>query len=226
MNKLLFFLIFIIFDFTTAQSIRSTINKGNSFFKEEKFSDSEAEYKKALEKDSNSNVGKYNLGDALYKQKRYSDAIKEFTSSMENENDKKEISDIYYNIGNSQLEEKKYQEAIESYKKSLRNNSNDEDSRYNLAYAQRMLIQEQKQKEENKKDKNKDKKENQKEKQKNDEQQKEEKKQEEKSQSKPKPQISKEESERILSALENKDKETQKKLKARAGVKVGVEKDW
>ena len=84
---------------------------------------------------------------------------------------KEEKSKAYYNIGNSYLTEyaKSTQEnsgqppnsdlltnAVDNYKKSLRNNPTDEDARYNLSYAMKLLQQSQNQDQQNKDQQNKD----------------------------------------------------------------------
>ena len=52
--------------------------------------------------------------------------------------------------------EKMLSNGIEAYKKALKTNPNDEDTRYNLSYASRMLKQQQKQNQQKKDDKKKD----------------------------------------------------------------------
>ena len=52
---------------------------------------------------------------------------------------------INHNLGNSYLKENKLEQAIEEYKSSLRLNPNDEETRYNLAYAQKMKQQQEQQ---------------------------------------------------------------------------------
>ncbi len=50
---------------------------------------------------------------------------------------------LNHNIGNSLMEQKKYEESVKSYENSLTNNPKDDDTRYNLAYAQSKLQQQQ-----------------------------------------------------------------------------------
>ena len=40
------------------------------------------------------------------------------------------------------MEQKQYQPAVDAYKNSLRNNPNDDETRYNLAVAQKLLEKE------------------------------------------------------------------------------------
>src|SRR5690606_11862131 len=46
---------------------------------------------------------------------------------------------IYHNLGNVFMNEKQYRAAVEAYKNALRNNPKDEETRYNLALAKKML---------------------------------------------------------------------------------------
>jgi Ca-activated chloride channel family protein len=58
-----------------------------------------------------------------------------------------------HNLGNCRLKQENWQAAVDAYKKSLKVDPKDEDTRYNLAYAQKKL----KEQEKKDKDKNKDK---------------------------------------------------------------------
>ena len=66
-----------------------------------------------------------------------------FESLKDNARNDEELANINHNLGNSLLKENKIDLAIEAYKTSLRINPNDEDTRYNLAYAQKMKQQQQ-----------------------------------------------------------------------------------
>jgi len=179
----------------------------------------------------------------LYQQKKYDEAIQQFQKIADKTTDKELQSKAYHNLGNSFLESKKYEESIAAYKKSLRNKPIDDETRYNLSYAQKMLQKQQEQqkkdqeqnkdkdkKDEQNKDKDKDKKDDQnKDKDKKDEKSDEKKDKDEKKEEQPKQnQLSKEDAQRMLDALNNKEKEVQEKLKTKKikGQKVVIEKDW
>ena len=65
-----------------AQTGNKFIRKGNDLYKKQQFTDAEANYKKALEKNSQSVVGHYNLGNSLYGQKRFDDARNQYSGSL------------------------------------------------------------------------------------------------------------------------------------------------
>jgi len=134
-----------------AQDEKSYIHKGNELYKQQKYKEAEVNYKKSVDKKSQYLPGNFNLGDALYKQKKYDDAIQKFTDIAGTSNNANIKAGAYHNLGNSLLEGKKYQESIDAYKKSLLNNPKDDETRYNLAYAQEMLKKQQQKNKQNKK---------------------------------------------------------------------------
>ena len=49
------------------------------------------------------------------------------------------IQKAWHNYGNAKLLQNNYEDAVMGYKKSLKLNPKDEETRYNLAYAQRKI---------------------------------------------------------------------------------------
>ena len=209
-----------------AQSDRTLAREGNKLYNDKKYSDAEVKYKKALAKNNNLIESKFNLGDAYYKQEKYDDAAQQYQDVIALKPGKSTLTKAYHNLGNALLKSKKYQESIDAYKKALINNPTDNDTRYNLAYAQNMLReQQQKQQQQQNQNQNqnqKDKKQQQQQKQ----QQKQQQQQQQQNQAQKKPEISKEDAERILQALNNDEKNKQKKFQKHAMAKVQIEKDW
>ena len=203
-----------------AQVERKEVREGNDRYEKGKYSDAETSYRKALEKNSSSYPGNYNLGSSLYRQKKYDEAIQQYQQSIDKTDDPAEKAQTYHNMGNSLLQAQKYEESIAAYKQSLKLNPADQDTRYNLAYAQTMLKkqQQQQQQQQNKdsKDQNKDQQKNKDQQQQNkDQQQKEQdqkdqqKQDHQKEQARQQPKISKEDAERILQALKNDEQNLQ-----------------
>lgn len=232
--KKLITLLFILLPFISlfAQQEKSYIKKGNDLYQQKKYDEAEANYRKAVNKKAQTIEGNFNLGDALFKQKKYSDAGEQFNKIADaNNKNKNVVASAYHNLGNSYLENKKLEEGIEAYKKSLLINPKDDQTRYNLAYAQELLKKQQKQNKDNKnqdnnkqnnknqekknqKDQNKDNKNSENNNQKSDQQQPDK--------------LSKEDAERMLEALNNNEKQTQDKLKNKkaTGAKLTISKDW
>ena len=222
-----------------AQKEKRDIHKGNKLYQQQKYAEAEAFYKKSVEKSKESVAGNFNLGDAFYKQKKMDEAARQFTEIAGSTDNKSVKAQAYHNLGNALLESKKLEESIEAYKKSLINNPKDDETRYNLAYAQEKLKQQQQQDKDNKdnkdnKNKDKDKKDNKDPKKDQDKENKDnqDKKDQDKNDQKdqqPQPdKLSKEDAERMLEALNNEEKQTQDKLKNKKakGAKGKIVKDW
>jgi len=235
-----------------AQKEKSEIHKGNQLYKEQKYKEAEASYRKSVAQKSQSVEGNFNLGDALYKQKNFKDAAQKFTDLATSSSRADVKAKAYHNLGNSLLSDKKLQESVDAYKKALLNNPKDEQTRYNLAYAMEKLKQQQQQDKKNNKDgknkddKNKDQK--NKDQQNKDDKNKDQKDKDDKNKDQkdkdqkdkddknkdqqgqqPQPnKLSKEDAERMLQALNNEEKNTQDKLKNKKakGVKARIVKDW
>ena len=140
---------------------RKFVRDGNELYNQLEFADAEVAYKKAIAKSSDYETAIYNLGNALSQQNRGKEAIEQYVLVAKMSKDKMTIASSMHNIGNAHFQEKEYQKAVDSYKNSLRANPKDDETRYNLAVAQKLLEDEEnKDKEKNKdkgKDKNKDK---------------------------------------------------------------------
>jgi len=233
------------FAMSYAQPERKHIREGNELYESGKYADAEDSYRKAIDENSSSYEGSFNLGDASYRQEKYEDAANQFELLTHKDEGKEAVANSYHNMGNSLLQEKKYEKAVEAYKNSLRNNPRDMDTKYNLAYAQQKLMEQQQQdqnqdqenKDEEKEDEEKKEQEQKKDEQKDQEQkdQKNQEQQKDKSQEnqeqQPQPQpdkISKEDAQRMLDALRNEEMDIQQKLKKKraSAQKVKIDKDW
>ncbi|GAB4330671.1 MAG: hypothetical protein Kow00127_22810 [Bacteroidales bacterium] len=235
-----------------AQKENRYIRKGNEKYYEDKFEDAGVDYMKALEKNPESVKGKHNLGTALYRQENYTDAAKLFENTAGSDASPEVRSNGWYNLGNSLLKEQKYQEAIEAYKEALRLQPGDDQARYNLEYARKMLQQQQQQQQnqqnqQNQQDKEqqdqKDQQNQQDQQQQNQDQQQQNQDQQLQNQNQQQPDnqnqsrnqnqqqasISKQEAERMLNALKNDENKTLEKVrlkKMQQTKKVSNEKDW
>ncbi len=219
-----------------AQSERKFVRRGNRDFDTKKYPDAEIQYKKALEKSPSSVPAIFNLGNALYKQNHYDEAAKQYQELAGKESQTASTASEYYNLGNALYKSGKYKECIDAYKNTLRQSPGDLDAKHNLQLAMRKLqMQQQQQKnnqqknnqknDKNKKDNNKD----QKKDQQNQDQDKDEaqKNQQEKRQD-VNGQISQQDADRILQALENEEKKVLKRVqdKEKQNRKIPVDKNW
>ena len=131
---------------------RNYIRKGNRLYNDSSYIDAEINYRKALEINPKSTVSMYNLGNSLIYQQKNKDALEQYVSASKMEKDKYKLSYIYHNIGVLFHRDKDYKQAIEAYKKALINNPKDDETRYNLSLAQKLLKDEQDNKENNQKE--------------------------------------------------------------------------
>ena len=125
--------------FLHAQSDNQLIRNGNKEFEQENYHDAEILYRRALEENPNNSKALYNLANALYRQGRFDEAINILDGLSQIEPEKIDKSDVYHNLGNAQLGAQQIKESIDSYKNALKLNPGDNDTRYNLAYAMNLL---------------------------------------------------------------------------------------
>lgn len=227
-----------------AQNERTLTREGNKLFEKGSFADAEANYKKALDKKNNYPEAIFNLGDAIYKQpNRKEEAVTQFELANKLITDPKIKAQAFHNIGNAYTDAQKYDQAVKAYKEALKLNPKDNDTKYNLAYANEKLRTKNNEDEnkDNKKDQNKDdqkdKKDDQKQDKKDDKQDqnkegdnkdKQDQKEDKKEGQAPKPKLSKEAAEKLLQALQNEEQKTNEKMQQKQGrpVEVKIEKDW
>ena len=132
---------------------RALVRAGNKLYEKEKYDAAAIAYRKALDKNSQYKKATYNLGNSMYQNKNYKEAVPQYELAVKTAKDKFEKADGYHNIGNAMLEQKQYQAAVDAFKNALRNDPTDDETRYNLAVAQKLL---EKEKQDQKKDKDKD----------------------------------------------------------------------
>ena len=139
---------------TKQRNARQLLRKGNDLYNKQQFTDASVAYQKALGSNSNYDKATYNLGNALYQNKNFKEAIPQYELTAKTATDKITKAQAYHNLGNAMMESKNYQGAVDAFKNALRNNPSDDETRYNLAVAKKLLDKE---KQQNKDDKNKDK---------------------------------------------------------------------
>lgn len=143
----------------TAQSnvARKQTRKGNREYKKEHYDKAEVNYRRALHDDSTAYRAHYNLGNTLYRQKKYDQAANHYNKALELAGpDEKNRSRILHNLGNSNLMDglskdnraeglQQFQQAVNSYREALKLDPKNNNTRYNLSYAQKLLQQAQQQ---------------------------------------------------------------------------------
>ena len=129
----------------SAQPDRKDVRRGNRDFKKGDWKAAEIDYRKALVKDSSSVAANYNLGNTLYRMGDMEQARKSYDALKEVAPSSPAASDLYYNIGNAASQAKDWQAAVDAYKESLLRNPGDMDAKENYIYAKEMLKNQQNQ---------------------------------------------------------------------------------
>ena len=124
---------------------RDYLRSGNKLYNDSLFIKAEVDYRKALEINPKSTDAMFNLGNSLLMQQKAKEAMEQFESASKVEKDKDKLAQIYHNMGVILQSSKQYPQCIEAYKESLRNNPKDDETRYNLALAQKLLKDQQNQ---------------------------------------------------------------------------------
>ena len=171
-NTLIFFISLTITQ-AFAQDMMSKLRmkEGNEAYNSGEFIQSNDLYSQSFKNDTSNLKAAFNNGNSSFMSGDFESSRNNFNQYLQSNITKEEKSKAYYNIGNSYLTEyaKSAQEntgqspnsdlltnAVDNYKKSLRNNPTDEDARYNLSYAMKLLQQSQNQDQQNKDQQNND----------------------------------------------------------------------
>jgi len=224
---------------------RKQVREGNKLYESEKYTEAEIAYRKSLEVNPRSIEGTYNLGNALYHQEKYTEAAEQYqliTAQKErllseNPANAERLAQVYHNIGNIGMKNKEYAKSVEAYKQSLRMNPKDNETRYNLALAQKLLEDQQQENEEQ--DQNNDDQQEEQEQEQNQDQQNEDKNQEQQQdeqqenktqeEQQQNEQMSQDNAQQILDAFLQDEKETQEKVKqaqAKQQERRRTDKQW
>jgi tetratricopeptide (TPR) repeat protein len=209
---------------------RQNIREGNKMYAKEKFTEAEIAYRKSMEVNPRSVEGAYDLGNALYRQQKYPEAAEQYSLvigqkdrllSEDKAKNTSRLAQVYHNMGNIGMcsalahtqageidkSNQDYAKSIEAYKASLRLNPKDDETRYNLALAQKLLQNQQnedQQQQQQQQDQQQD------EQQQQQQEQQDQKTQEEQQQNE---QMSQDNAQQLLDAFLQDEKETQDKMK-------------
>ena len=208
---------------------RDYLRSGNKLYNDSLFIKAEVDYRKALDINPKSTDAMFNLGNALLMQQKVKEAMEQYESVSKVEKDKSKLAEIYHNMGVILQSAKQYPQCIEAYKESLRNNPKDDETRYNLALAQKMLKdqqqnqqnQDQQQQQQEQKEDKQDQNKNQQEQDQKDQQQNQQQQQQNKNE------MSKENAQQLLNAVMQDEKNVQDKVKKQIQIQgKKLDKDW
>ena len=217
--------------FAQEKTDRDYLRSGNKLYNDSLFIKAEVDYRKALELNPKSTDAMFNLANALLMQQKAKEAMEQYESVSKIEKDKQKLAQIYHNMGVILQSSKQLPQCIEAYKESLRNNPKDDETRYNLALAQKLLKDQQNQDQQNqdqqqqqqekKEEENQDQNKDQQEQDKKDQQQNQQQQQQNKNE------MSKENAQQLLNAVMQDEKNVQDKVKKQIQIQgKKLDKDW
>ena len=129
-----------------AQVDKKDVRRGNRQFDKAKYGEADISYRKGLNADSTSVFSAYNLGNNLYRQGNYAEAGKFYQQAMrhipETRNVQKQDAqgfDTYFNIGDAALKQKQYRAAMQAFASALIIDPDDMEAKENYVYARKML---------------------------------------------------------------------------------------
>ncbi len=221
-----------------AQVDRSEVRSGNRRFKKGDFRAAAVEYMRALDKDSTSFAGNYNLASVHYRLGSYDSAAESLGKLKEVAGESRYGADYYYNLGDVAIAKKDWQGAVDAFKQCLILDPGSIEAKENYIYAKKHLENnngggqnDQNQNKDQNKDQNQDQDQNQDHNKDQDKDQNKDNKDQQGQQPQPQPQpvkVSPQQAQQMLQAIQAKEKNTQEKVeKAKAAVGVRKnEKNW
>ena len=226
------------------RSDRSFVRKGNHMFEDSLFIKAEENYLKALDMNPELNEAYFNLGNAYTAQQKPNEAIEQYSkmagvleaqkkelmdnpsaSKKDLDKCKQDLAKTYHNTGVVYHMCEQYDKAVEAYKQALRNNPQDDETRYNMILAQRMLQDQQQQQQEQQQEQEQEQQQDQQQQQQDQQEQ----QQEQQQQQQQEEEMSQENAEQILEAAMQDEKDVQERVQEqlmKAQPKKPLEKDW
>ena len=208
-----------------AATAEADLREGNALYSREQYVPALERYQLSGRKRPKDPRPVFNAGDALYRIEQYDQAQQAFEAVAQSSAPAALRSAAYYNLGNIRFQQNQYREAVEDYRKAVALNPRDADAVNNLAVALNRLKNPpppQKKNQNNPKNQPQDQKKNQ-----QNNQQNQAKQNPSAPKTRPQDQLPKEDAERIMRAVAEKEKAAQRQIQNRAPRKnPQVEEDW
>ena len=138
---LFFLLLTLVTQSVSAQrDVRTNIRQGNRAYNQQRYLDAIISYEQALNENATQAEAIFNLGNAFYRQGEWERAVEQYRNFLALEQTNPlAVSAAWHNMGNALLSDYRVNDAIIAYKNALRLNPQDDETRYNLAVAQRLI---------------------------------------------------------------------------------------
>lgn len=120
----------------SAQTVRIDARRAERSYRKSNYRRAISDYVSSISRDSTYLPAHLGLGDALYRIQDTVSAVRSWMRIAQTPTSDPTVqAQAFHNIGNTLMAKKEYDKAIEAYKESLRRNPTDEETRYNLALA-------------------------------------------------------------------------------------------
>lgn len=215
---------------------KGDLRRGNRQFRKGEFAKADISYRKALMQDSTSVAGTYNLANTLYREKDMENARKLLDGVKETAPGEAFAPDYYFNLGDVAIAQEDWQAAVDAFKQCLLRTPDDLKAKENYIYARNKLQEQQNQDQQGDGNNNQDQDQNQQNQDQNQQNQDQNQNQDQdqqgdndQDQNRQEPQISPQQAQQMLQAIQQKEKETQEKVdekKAAALKSRQKEKNW
>jgi Ca-activated chloride channel family protein len=129
-----------------AQKGRTEVREGNALYAEGRYNEALEKYLDALRAAPNSPVIRFNEGNALYQSQEFQRALDAYREAVESGDPALEAK-AWYNLGNALYRQQQLPEALEAYKQALRRDPGDVDAKHNLELLLEQLQQQEQQQE-------------------------------------------------------------------------------
>jgi Ca-activated chloride channel family protein len=186
------------------------MRRGNGQYAREKYDEALESYQQAEVLEPDATAIHFNLGNTLHRLGRYQEAMAEYELVMTDEEPSRR-ADAMYNMGNTVFKAGQLDPAIRAYISALVINPEDRQAKENLEYVLKKKDEMEQQPDSSQQDQ---------------QQQQQPQQQEQQQQPQPRPdEMGQDQAERVLQAIEGKEKEEQKKARQQSR-KRNVEQDW
>lgn len=129
----------------SAQEDKKEVRSGNRMLHNRNYNEAEINFRKGLVKDSTSFISSYDLASSLYLQKDYDNAAKALERVEAQLPDSEYADRWHFNKGNIALQQQDWQTAVEAFKQALLLNPGDLEAKESYIYAKKKLEDQQNQ---------------------------------------------------------------------------------
>ena len=110
---------------------RATVEEANGLYAEGRYAEAHEMYLEALRQDPGSPLIRFNEGNALYQTQEFERALDAYRDALES-GDSALAPGAWYNLGNSLFRQQQLDASLEAYKQALRIDPGDTDAKHNL----------------------------------------------------------------------------------------------